>query len=86
MCEAKIIIIMINFLKSKTAKAAVGLIAIALMFAVSVNTASAAITSTLRKGSSGSQVMELQNGLNSMGFANPALVADGKFGAKTDVG
>ncbi len=76
---------MINFLKSKTAKAAVGLIAIAMVFATAVQTASAEITSTLRKGSSGSQVVELQNGLNTMGYANPALVADGKFGAKTDV-
>lgn len=76
---------MINFLKSKTAKAAVGLIAIAMVFATSVQTASAEITTTLRKGSKGAQVVELQNGLNTMGYANPALVADGSFGAKTDV-
>lgn len=76
---------MTNFLKSKTAKAAVGLIALVLFFGSFASNAFAAFGDhTLRaKSSWKEEVKVLQAGLNEKGFASPALVVDGAFGAKT---
>jgi hypothetical protein len=38
----------------------------------------------LKNGSKGSNVQMLQNWLNNNGYANPKLLADGIFGAKTE--
>lgn len=75
---------MTNFLKSKTAKAAVGLIAL-VVFVASASSAYAAFGDhTLRaKSSWKEEVKVLQAGLNEKGFASPALAVDGAFGAKT---
>lgn len=76
---------MTNFLKSKTAKAAVGLIALVLFFGSFASNAFAAFGDhTLRaKSSWKEEVKVLQAGLNEKGFASPALVVDGAFGPKT---
>lgn len=39
----------------------------------------------LKKGSKGSNVLALQKWLNDNGYASPKLVADGDFGAKTEI-
>lgn len=72
---------MINFLKSKTAKAAVGLIAIAIFFSASVASAYTFVAPTMKVGSKGAQVVELQKVLNAGGYGT--LTEDGNFGPMT---
>ncbi len=75
---------MSNLLKSKAAKAVFGLaVFVAVLAAASVASAYTFTPPTLRVGSTGTAVMELQKILNAGGYANPALVTDGSFGQKT---
>ena len=49
-----------------------------------VNTVLPVASYTLKKGSKGSNVVVLQRWLNNNGYAEPKLVTDGIFGAKTE--
>ena len=56
-----------------------------LMFFSSASASYTFTLPTLRQGSSGAEVVQLQTFLNTGGYATPALVADGSFGPATAV-
>jgi|GEM_PF-729890 len=81
--------IILNLLKTmkKLLNVTTGILSAVLLlsvFATSAGTAEAYVHAvTLRIGSSGPKVIELQIALNASGVVTPALVTDGKFGPKT---